>query len=270
MKITATRRFTSDKREFIEAMVSIHEAPKTKDTYQLFIKAPLTAGACSNKQLFLRASENTYKGVDSGTEINTPCTFFDEVNYLIEENEYLLPVWIPVRMATLTQGHLKEIKKVLTDNSFEYLKQLWMRYDHAADAYSYTIMKEYCSALTTDSVNPTKRDTMKDKIIETNTQAAQVAARIAAGRALNTAIAAKLTPQLPLMVRGYADTTIGRLVMANLAAALLKAYSEDERAHYAAEAMVESAMVKVTDEFDIEGLVKDLLDQVKLPTNAVQ
>ena len=51
-----------------------------------------------------------------------------------------------------------------------------------------------------------------------NKEAAKVAARLTAGNILNDRAVKLITPQLPMMAKGYAQTEIGKAVIANVVA----------------------------------------------------
>jgi len=94
----------------------------------------------------------------------------------------------------------------------------------------------------------------------TNISAVKTTAMITSGKALNAAVKTKITPKLPMMVRGYADTTLGAIVMANIVASGLKMYAPtNPKAALIGEAMVTAAMVDFAASFDIEGMVREFL-----------
>jgi len=91
---------------------------------------------------------------------------------------------------------------------------------------------------------------------------------------VGTAVLQKLTkvvgPKAPLMVRGYIDTPVGRVILANiLAAAAVKYFPNNGKLLYAAEAATFAAMDEVLREFDVQGIVSDILDGITIdvPTN---
>lgn len=106
----------------------------------------------------------------------------------------------------------------------------------------------------------TKMSKVINQVKDTNVAAAKLAAKVTAGKALNTAVMTKVTPMLPDNIKLYADTPFGALVVANIVAAALNNFaSNNHKAKLAGEAMVTSAMLDVSCLINVEGLIKDFL-----------
>ena len=102
---------------------------------------------------------------------------------------------------------------------------------------------------------------------EENKQASKIAAKITAGNILNERAIKLVKPQLPLMVRSYADTQLGQAVICNLiAGAIMHVAPTNEKAVLASEVMIQSAMTNFVNSFNIEDMVNDFLDGVNLET----
>ncbi len=102
-------------------------------------------------------------------------------------------------------------------------------------------------------------------MVSANTAAAKMAASITIGNLLNTRVQKIVTPKLPIMVRGYADTALGKAAMANLvSAAIVQFMPTNEKAMLAANAMVQSAMLEFTASFNIEQMVNEMIDGLDL------
>ena len=98
-----------------------------------------------------------------------------------------------------------------------------------------------------------------------NVDAAKTGARIVAGTIINKRVAALIKPQLPMMVKGYADTALGEAVIANaVAAAIVHVAPGNEKAVLASQAMVEAAMVQFMASFNLEDKIDDLLKGVDI------
>lgn len=103
-------------------------------------------------------------------------------------------------------------------------------------------------------------------LVEANKAAAVMSAEITAGNILNERVVKLIQPKLPLMVRGYTETTIGQAAIANLVAgAVINFLPGNDTAVRAADAMVKSAMLAVVNEFNFEEMVNELLDGITLP-----
>ena len=133
---------------------------------------------------------------------------------------------------------------------------------HAAKSASY---REAYSGSKTESKDMSRNDNMIKRTTDSNVDAAKVAATITAGKTLNSLVAQKITPQLPLLVRGYADTPVGRVVLANIADFAVKQFmANNVKANMATTAMMQAAMFELADSFDLEGIVNELVDSVAL------
>lgn len=138
--------------------------------------------------------------------------------------------------------------------------------DHNWDNSKYI---NHCSEVFATSKLKSKEITMENKVkkvVNTNVDAAKVAASITAGKTLNKVVADKVTPQLPMLVRGYANTALGRVVIANIADFAVKQFlPTNEKAQIASKAMMEAAMVELLESFDFESIVNDIVSSVELP-----
>jgi hypothetical protein len=98
-------------------------------------------------------------------------------------------------------------------------------------------------------------------IIDKNKQTATSAAFMEAGRIANNQVAKVAAKQLPVMVRGYADTAVGKLLLANIANfAATKLRPNDQRLGKLTGAMMVQAYQEVLADFDIEAMIEDMLD----------
>lgn len=114
-------------------------------------------------------------------------------------------------------------------------------------------------------VNSNSKNQMIDRTVTANTNAAKVAATLTAGRTLNSVVAKKIVPQLPFYAKGYADTALGRVVIANIADFAVKQFmTGNDKANMATNAMMQAAMLELAETFDFEGIVEDVLSNVSL------
>lgn len=96
--------------------------------------------------------------------------------------------------------------------------------------------------------------------INANKSAAATAGYLEAGRIANKKVTQLAAKQLPLMARGYADTALGRLVVANLAAvAAAQLRPQDPTLRKLTDAMTVAAYQEVIQTIDIEGMLDGLL-----------
>lgn len=102
--------------------------------------------------------------------------------------------------------------------------------------------------------------TVKQSIITTNQQAATSAAFMEAGRIANNQIAKFAAEKAPILVRGYVETPIGKLVVANIAALAASHFrGDDARLAVLTKAMTVQAYQELIQELDIETFIDELL-----------
>ena len=99
-----------------------------------------------------------------------------------------------------------------------------------------------------------------------NKEAAKLAAEITGGNLLNDRLFKMIAPQLPLAVKMYANTAIGKALISNaFAAGIFHFLPANQKASMAANMMVQSAMLELVGTFNIEEMVDEFLDGIKLP-----
>lgn len=116
-----------------------------------------------------------------------------------------------------------------------------------------------------------KNNSTVSKMIEVNKASAINAGKIELGKSANRLVLNKVKPQLPMMVRGYADSPIAELVIGNIVAGLLIQFAGDnKKAQILSDAMIAAGAQVAIESFDIPNLVKELLDNVTIPVEDVQ
>jgi len=116
----------------------------------------------------------------------------------------------------------------------------------------------------------TLRDTAA-VMVAANKSAAGTAASVTIGNIINTRVVKIVTPKLPMMVRGYAETPMGKAVVANLVAtSIVHFMPTNEKAMLAANAMVQAAMLEFTASFNFEQMVNEMLDGLDLSVLQVE
>lgn len=108
--------------------------------------------------------------------------------------------------------------------------------------------------------NPNKRkENMFDKIVAANKSVAVSAAYLEAGRMANNQVAKLVGAKAPLMVRGYVDTPVGKLVLANLTSMAVEQFRPtDVKLKKVANAMMANAYQELIRTVDIEGMLNEL------------
>lgn len=102
-------------------------------------------------------------------------------------------------------------------------------------------------------------------IVENNKQAMQSAGFLEAGRIANKELSKALSPMLPVLVRGYADTPVGRLALANMAQVAAQHFKPSNAAlQKLVAAMTTQAYAEVIQTAGVEEFVEKLLSNDKI------
>jgi hypothetical protein len=121
---------------------------------------------------------------------------------------------------------------------------------------------DYSAPTTFYTPQPTKGNKMANfnSLLTKNSTLAKSAAFLEAGRIANAQATKLASKHLPLMVRGYADTPAGRLVLANAAIYAANQFRpNDARLARLADAMAVSAYQELIQSFDVEKMINDML-----------
>jgi hypothetical protein len=102
-------------------------------------------------------------------------------------------------------------------------------------------------------------------IVDRNKATAISAGFMEAGRIANGQVAKFVGKKLPVMVRGYADTALGKLVLANLASiAVQRVRPGSEQLVKLTNAMMVQAYQQLLGEVDLEGMLDELLEHATI------
>lgn len=108
----------------------------------------------------------------------------------------------------------------------------------------------------------------KTTLIDSNKDAAFLAAQIEAGRLSTTIITKMITPHLPPFLMGYANHPIAALMLANMAIFGAEQFRPgDERAKAIAKAMQISAYTELFKSFNLEELISNVFDEISDKVN---
>lgn len=103
------------------------------------------------------------------------------------------------------------------------------------------------------------------EVMNKNNDAAQIAAKITAGKSLNSVALKKVRPMLPMVARGYVDSPLANIVLANIVNFLVLNFAENNnKAVWISEAMMTAAMTDFFDGFDIEALISEIIDSASI------
>lgn len=119
--------------------------------------------------------------------------------------------------------------------------------------------------------NETKSETKREEktmtkissVIDKNKAALIQAGKIEAGSIVMKRISKLVTPQLPFMIRAYADTPAGRLVMANIFNFAVTQYAgNNKNAVLLADAALQGSMVEMLQSFNFNDLIDKVIEGV--------
>jgi hypothetical protein len=192
--------------------------------------------------------------------------------------------WIPKEKNADVHEFLRNAEKL---NNGVVLKAVVIQHDKSGDFQKRIYVQVFASApeRKTDRItsNVTQENTMQErsavsarheektgffsKAFQTNVEHAKVAGFMEAGRIANNELTKRIAKRLPLVARGYADTPLARIVLANVAAFAASHFRpEDDNLSRLTEAMAVEAYQELIQTFDIEGLLEELLDTPKIQT----
>lgn len=104
-----------------------------------------------------------------------------------------------------------------------------------------------------------------EKMIETNKVSAVRTAKLELGKSANKLVLAKVKTQLPPFIKGYAESPIAELIVGNIVAGLLIQFApNNKKANILSDAMIAAGVQVAVEQFDVPGLVKELLANVDI------
>ena len=102
-------------------------------------------------------------------------------------------------------------------------------------------------------------------VVDVNKDALKLAAKLEVGKVATAQLKKVVKPKLPMMVRGYADSPLFDIVLANAVGVALREYaSNNEKAQIVAEAMIQSAAVEMVSSFNINDMINEMLETIDI------
>lgn len=109
------------------------------------------------------------------------------------------------------------------------------------------------------TVGSTNNTSIVSTVVQANKKAATVAAKVTGGKVALKVVKDKIAPMLPMMLRGYVDTPLGDVIIANIAIMANKYTNGQYKVlGVAAEAMTEAAYAKFFESFKLDEMLADL------------
>ncbi|AKN44440.1 hypothetical protein BI021_gp101 [Salmonella phage NR01] len=107
-------------------------------------------------------------------------------------------------------------------------------------------------------------------IVAANKSAAVNAAKLEAGKIALTQITKVAAKKAPFMIKGYIDTPIGRVVIANLLSVAVDQYApSNQKAKAVASAAMEAAMLEMVQSFNIAEMIDEMVKGIDISTFTV-
>jgi ribosomal protein L18 len=158
-------------------------------------------------------------------------------------------------------------RKVLTfDQAKECKYETYARHRKEQKTTPASGLQESRKIINTEKKMTTK--TLKNtvtEVFELNKEAALSTAKRVAGRALIKKVTKLIKPKLPVLVRGYAETPLFEALIGNLIAIALKQYTTNQKAQFAADAMIEASMDSIAMNFNLDSMLDNLLSGISIP-----
>lgn len=158
--------------------------------------------------------------------------------YIIPENEYQYPdAWLYSNCGYLENKFDKPAKNVNTNNAVTQNQN------------------------STGEVKMTK----VSNIVTANKSAAVSVAKIEAGRIAVKQAVKLVKPAVPMMARGYLETALGELAVANLFKFAVDNFApNNDKAKVVADAMLQGAMLGAIQSLNVEQMINDVMDKVDI------
>ena len=129
--------------------------------------------------------------------------------------------------------------------------------------------REAQSILSQDTSPQQKQGVLMDvkEQFDKNKTAAIMAAKLTAGKALNTKALKLITPKLPFWAKGAVEHPLASVALANIVGIAIQQYAGDNtKAAQVADLMLDASAVQALEAFNVDEMLEGLLDGIKLPT----
>lgn len=188
--------------------------------------------------------------------------FFENLEFSYDSLAYAFYNWVGVN---------NDIPLYLNTDNSEFTGEYLIYLDSKEKLYKYKITPPFSKEKPQQS-KPQKGLNMKNDIkttaaelVNQNKSNATAVARVTAGKAINKKLVSLIKPKLPFPVRSFADHELAPLFIANVVSFAIKNYTDSQKANEAADMMLEASAFQTAEAFNIDDLIEDLLDGIKLP-----
>ncbi|WCZ57189.1 hypothetical protein K16_008 [Salmonella phage Kenya-K16] len=145
----------------------------------------------------------------------------------------------------------------------------WKDEDQIIDSIEKHAVNSNTKSVHTQTTENKGKNTMTKiaNIVAANKSAAVNAAKLEAGKIALTQITKVAAKKAPFMIKGYIDTPIGRVVIANLLSVAVDQYApSNQKAKAVASAAMEAAMLEMVQSFNIAEMIDEMVKGIDIST----
>lgn len=148
----------------------------------------------------------------------------------------------------------------------------WKDEDQIIDSIEKHAVNSNTKSVHTQTTENKGKNTMTKiaNIVAANKSAVVNAAKLEAGKIALTQITKVAAKKAPFMIKGYIDTPIGRVVIANLLSVAVDQYApSNQKAKAVASAAMEAAMLEMVQSFNIAEMIDEMVKGIDISTFTV-
>lgn len=145
----------------------------------------------------------------------------------------------------------------------------WKDEDQIIDSIEKHAVNSNTQSVNTQTIENKGKNTMTKiaNIVAANKSAVVNAAKLEAGKIALTQITKVAAKKAPFMIKGYIDTPIGRVVIANLLSVAVDQYApNNQKAKAVAGAAMEAAMLEMVQSFNIAEMIDEMVKGIDIST----
>lgn len=243
---------------------------------------------------FIIVKGSTVKAYDAGAGLEVfsienyeanPNDLYDVENFLDSFWRYLSVGWnrsigdgyrLAAVMAFDDDGNFllpSEIYPYVYDGDIESAGfSFWKEENQIIDSTEKHAVNSNTQSVNTQTTENKGKNTMTKiaNIVAANKSAVVNAAKLEAGKIALTQITKVAAKKAPFMIKGYIDTPIGRVVIANLLSVAVDQYApSNQKAKAVAGAAMEAAMLEMVQSFNIAEMIDEMVKGIDISTFTV-
>lgn len=145
----------------------------------------------------------------------------------------------------------------------------WKDEDQITDSIENHAVNSNTQSVNTQTTENKGKNTMTKiaNIVAANKSAVVNAAKLEAGKIALTQITKVAAKKAPFMIKGYIDTPVGRVVIANLLSVAVDQYApSNQKAKAVAGAAMEAAMLEMVQSFNIAEMIDEMVKGIDIST----